>query len=49
MAKQIEEALKEAVAKEETETPVSARIKQLLAKKKNLRRSKHNHLRPRRK
>ena len=42
MAKQIEEALKEAVEKEEVESPVSARVKQLLAKKKNLQRRKHN-------
>lgn len=42
MAKQIEDALKEAVEKAEEETPVSARVKQLLAKKKNLRRRKHN-------
>jgi tartrate dehydratase alpha subunit/fumarate hydratase class I-like protein len=49
MAKQIEEALKEAVEQIEEETPVSARVKQLLAKKKNLKRNKHNPLRPRRK
>lgn len=42
MAKQIKEALKEAVEKEEVESPVSARVKQLLAKKKNLQRRKHN-------
>ena len=42
MAKQIEEALKEAVEKEEVESQVSARVKQLLAKKKNLQRRKHN-------
>lgn len=42
MADTIKEALKEAVEKEETESPVSARVKQLLAKKKNLTRRKHN-------
>ena len=42
MADTIKEALKEAVEKEETETPVSARGKQLLAKKKNLQRRKQN-------
>ena len=49
MAKQIEEALKEAVEQVEEETAVSARVKQLLARKRNLKRSKYNHLRPRRK
>jgi|SaaInlV_125m_DNA_1040241.scaffolds.fasta_scaffold06144_4 hypothetical protein len=42
MAKQIEDALKEAVEQAKEETPVSARVRQLLAKKKNLRRRKHN-------
>jgi len=48
MAKQIEEALKEAVEKEQEETPLSSRLKKLLAKKKNLQRRKHNPNRPRR-
>lgn len=48
MAKQIEEALKEAVENAEVETPLSGRLKKLLARKKNLQRKKHNPNRVRR-
>lgn len=47
MAKQIEEALKEAVENAAEETPLSGRLKKLLARKKNLQRRKHNPNRPR--
>lgn len=48
MAKQIKEALKEAVENTEVETPLSGRLKKLLARKKNLQRKKHNPNRVRR-
>lgn len=46
MAKQIEEALKEAVAQVEVDTPMTARMKVLLAKKKNKQRKRMHHSRP---
>ena len=51
MANQIEEKLKEAVEKSEEqhgETPMSGRLKKLLARKQNLQRRKHNKNRHRR-
>lgn len=51
MANQIEEKLKEAVEKSEQEhgeTPMSGRVKKLLARKQNLQRRKHNKNRHRR-
>lgn len=48
MANEIKKALEEAVEKEQEETPLSSRLKKLLAKKKNLQRRKHNPNRPRR-
>lgn len=42
MANEIKKALEEAVESVEKETPLSGRLKKLLARKKNLQRKKHN-------
>ena len=42
MANEIKKALEEAVENVEQETPLSGRLKKLLARKKNLQRKKHN-------
>jgi hypothetical protein len=42
MANEIKKALEEAVENAAEETPLSGRLKKLLARKKNLQRKKHN-------
>ena len=48
MAKQIKDALENAVEKDNDSPELSARVKKLLARKKNLRRKTHNPKRVRR-
>jgi hypothetical protein len=48
MGKQIKDALQDAVEKENDSPELSARVKKLLARKKNLRRKSHNPKRIRR-